>query len=206
MKLQLIRASSITQHRGTFVMFRSLKGVIAAAALIFSAGSSAGLMFDPTNTGSSATATKGLEICFGCSISTTLKDLDSQTAMLEVGQTAVFDFFDITVGGLGAAFFDITATLAFASPGGSASDTGGGGFGTVIGFLSGGFLQWDGPVSVDLGVGTVYTVAFENILTGGLGDTTTVQAEVTLDRISQVPEPDTLALLGISLVGFGLSR
>jgi hypothetical protein len=192
------------------------KGALVAIALSFSSISFAGIMFDPSNAGSSVSASLDGNVinlgwfgtyptCVGCSINAALNDLDSQSSMLEVGDTATFNFFDIAINGLGADTFDISATLAFPTPGGSATNSGTGGFATAFGVLSAGYLTWNAPVTVDVGNGTTYTVAFENILTGGLGNTTNVGASVTLNTVA-VSEPGTLALLGLGLAGLGFAR
>jgi len=64
--------------------------------------------------------------------------------------------------------------------------------------------MWDQPGVVDLGDGTTLAVTFENLYQVGFGNTTTVSA--TSRRIATVPEPRTIALLGIGLLAIGIVR
>lgn len=163
----------------------------------------------PSHGGSSVDATINSSHChawFPCRINVVLDEyLGSETAHMAVGDHWEFDFFDIYVRGLGVVdSASIEATLAFLAPAGAASGSGVGGFGTIFGLLSGGWLIWDQPDAIDLGDGTWLTVGFEDIHVIGLGGHTTVSAYVSRHGSLAVAEPAPLALLGFGLVGLWL--
>jgi hypothetical protein len=165
------------------------------------------ILVNPTSTGSSVTIDYDPSECIiPCTVDVALSgSLDSAQAWLNLDEGFVTDFFDITVGGLGyVAEATISATLAFIAPDIFAVASGDGSFFTIFGIYSGGTLIWDQPGVVDLGDGTTLAITFENLYDVGFGNTTTVSAYSR--RVATVPEPGTLALLGIGLLAIGIAR
>ena len=142
----------------------------------------------------------GLCLSQSCSLSVSLSDaLNAASAMLDVGDSMAFDFFTITMAGLGLITdADIMATLGFLTPEGMfASSTGSGNFFSFFGQFSGGSILWGDPQYIELADGTTLIIEFDDIAAIGWGDSATVTARIR--RVAQVPEPATLALFGVGL-------
>ena len=151
---------------------------------------------------SSASATLGSSVCFACSINATLSPgLGSVAFSLNEGESKTFDFFRLSVNGIGAAFAEVTATLAFDSLSGvSVTANGDGMFVTFRGIISAGALLWnDFPVLVNTGDGSLFSVLFSDIAGFTIGNSADVTATVTALRTSApsaaVDEPGALHLV-----------
>ena len=146
-----------------------------------------------------------------CGIDATLSSgFESLSATLEPGESWTFHFFDLSFHGLGSGSGTIAASLGFDSPIGApnAEGTGSGGFLTAFGAVTGGNLTWaTQPGTFSLLDGTMYSVFLENLDGLALG-TVAVNGTITLLQgpggSVSVPEPGTIGLLGMALLGMGL--
>ncbi len=135
-------------------------------------------------------------------------NLGNLSATLNPGQSWSFDFFDLSFSGSGSG--TVQASLGFDAPTGSPNAGGGGSgsFWTFLGIFSGGDLVWNTqPDPVSLLDGTLFTVRFSDLHGLTWGSAATVRGTITLVQgpgSVSVPEPGTMGLLGLGLLGIGL--
>lgn len=190
-------------------IFRKL-AIASLAMTAFATANAAPIVFDLA--GAPASSVSVNSSCnLLCGISASLdSNLDSVTGSLEVGESFRFDFLDLEFWGIGKGSGTIVAELAFDLPTGApnATGTGQGGFGTFLGWITGGSLTWDPFSPITLADGTSFLVTFDNL--SGI-DVGSVKVGGTISLLSgpggsvSVPEPTTLGLFGLGILAMGFA-
>jgi hypothetical protein len=128
---------------------------------------------------------------------------------LSLGDTWEFSLFSIKLPALGAGVGTVSASLFFDLPTDAVAT--GSANGAYASFILGSFgsLEWTSqPTILSLQGGGSYSVAFQNLTGLTLGRTTDVHAILTLlaePGELGTPEPGTLALLGLGMLGVALA-
>lgn len=189
-----------------------LRYLAAASAVVLTVGAADAAVLDPYQLDLSASSIDVTKTCgFSCAFASLDASFGSDaggiwTPTSEHEGARANNFIDWSASGLGGGTFDVAINLVFATPEPASGGTNGnGGFATILGTISGGFLTWDGPAEINFSDGSTIFAFMDNVLTGGLGGSTTSGASFKGEFApSEVPLPAGLPLVlgGLAMLGW----